>query len=121
MIIRLFYYIACGLLCPIYFPLKHPWPICFPSASSALFIILRFHGLLLTSLNFPDLGSWAIHQHFTFFTCITSGLLWPIFTFLHHILPMGLLLLSLRAPLSPFAFSMLVCIFYGPRSVILAT
>ena len=66
-------------------------------------------------------GSWAFHQPFTFFTCITSGLLWPIFTFLHHILPMGLLLLSLRAPLGPFAFSMPVCIFYGPRSVILVT
>ena len=34
------------------FPLGHPWPICFPWASSALFLILRFHGFLLTPLGF---------------------------------------------------------------------
>ena len=36
------------------FPLGHPWPIFFPWASSALFLILRSHGLLLTPLGFPD-------------------------------------------------------------------
>ena len=59
-------------------------------------------------------GSWAFHQPLTFFTCIISDLLWPILTFLHHILPIGLLLLSLRAPLSPFASSRLIYLFYGP-------
>ena len=39
-------------------------------------------------------GSWAFHQPLTFFTCINSGLLWLILTFLHHILSMSLLLLS---------------------------
>ena len=38
----------------------------------------------------PPWGSWARHQPFIFFTCITLGLLWPILTFLHHILPIGL-------------------------------
>ena len=38
----------------------------------------------------PPWGSWACHQPFIFFTCITLGLLWPILTFLHHILPIGL-------------------------------
>ena len=59
-------------------------------------------------------GSWACHQLFTFFTFITSGLLWFIFTFLHHILPMGLLLLSFWAPLGPSTSSRPICSFHGP-------
>ena len=59
-------------------------------------------------------GSWICHQPLTFFACITSGLLWPILTFLHHILPIGLLLFSLRAFLGPFASSRPICLFYGP-------
>ena len=35
------------------FSLEHPWPICFPWASSALLLTLYSHGLLLTSLGFP--------------------------------------------------------------------
>ena len=58
-------------------------------------------------------GLWACHQPLTFFACITSGLLWPILTFLHHILPMSLLLLSLQAPLGPFASSRSICLFHG--------
>ena len=94
------------------FPLGHPWPICFPWASLAYFLTLRSHGLLLTPLGFPGpitlsfilWGLWACHQPFTFFTCITSGLIWPILTFLHHILPMSLLLLSLWAHFRPIHF-----------------
>ena len=37
------------------FPPRHPWPICFPWASLALFLTLRSHGLLLTLLGFLDL------------------------------------------------------------------
>lgn len=59
-------------------------------------------------------GSWARHQPLTFFACITSGLLWPILASLHHILPMGLLLLSLRAPLGLLASSRPICLFYRP-------
>ena len=54
-------------------------------------------------------GSWTFHQPLTSFACITSGLLWPILTFLHHILPMDLLLLSLQAPLGSFASSRPIC------------
>ena len=46
-------------------------------------------------LIFHPWGSWACHQPLIFFACITSGLLWPILTFLYHILSMGLLLLFL--------------------------
>ena len=36
------------------FSLGHPRPICFSWASSALFLILRSYGLLLTPLGFPS-------------------------------------------------------------------
>ena len=36
------------------FPLGHPWLICFPWASLALFLTLHSHELLLTHLSFPD-------------------------------------------------------------------
>ena len=37
-----------------FFLLRHPWPIFFPWASLAHFLILHSHGLLLTLLGFPD-------------------------------------------------------------------
>ena len=58
--------------------------------------------------------SWTCHQPLTFFARITSGLLWPILTFLHHILPMSLLLLSFQAPLGPFVSSRPICLFHRP-------
>ena len=39
-----------GLLCPF----GHLWPTCFLWASLALLLTLHSHGLLLTSLGFPD-------------------------------------------------------------------
>ena len=42
------------------------------------------------------------------------GLQWPILTFAHHILPMGMLFLSFRASLSPFTFSKPICLFHEP-------
>ena len=118
----LFGCIACGLLGPICFSLGHPWSICFLWASLALFLTLHSHGLFTNFfrlpwpdyLNFHHWGSWACHQPLTFFTCITLGLLWPILTFPHHILPMGLLFLSFRASLSLFASSRPICLFHGP-------
>ena len=117
-----FYYIACELICPIYFPLRHPWPICFPWVSSAIFSNSAFPRAFTNSfgLSWPNYlifhhwASWAFYQTLTFFIRITLGLLWLILTFLHHILPMSLLLLSLRAPLTPFASLRLICLFYGP-------
>ena len=104
------------------FSLRHPWPICFAQASLALFLTLHSHELFNNFFELPranDLilhhwGSWACHQPLTFFACITLGLLWPILTFPHHILPMSLLFLSFRASLSPFASSRPICLFYGP-------
>ena len=104
------------------FFLGHPWPICFPWASLALSLTLHSHGLLFNFFGFlrPNYliphswGSWAYHQPLTFFVCITSSLLWPILTFLHHILPMGLLLLSFWTLVGSFASSRLTCLFHGP-------
>ena len=35
------------------FSLGHPWPICFPWASLALFLTLHFHGLFTNFFGFP--------------------------------------------------------------------
>ena len=85
-----------------FFLLEHPWPIYFPWASLARFLILHTHGLLLTSLDFPDpitlfliLGALGLPINPLLSYFITSGLLWPILTLLHHIIPMGFLLLFL--------------------------
>ena len=113
------HYIAYGLLCPISFLFGHPWPICFPWASFAHFLILHSHGLLLTLLGFPDpitlsfiLGAHGLSINPLLSYFITSGLLWSILTFLHHIMPMSLLLLSLGSfrpicfPQGPFIYFM---------------
>ena len=103
-------------------PLRHPWPTCFslgflgPFPNSAFpWSFTNFFGLPQPNYLIPHpWGSWACHQPLTLFACITLGLLWPIFTFLHHILPMGLLLLSFRTPLSPLASLRPICLFHGP-------
>ena len=105
------HYIAYGLLCPLPFLFGHPWPICFPWASLAHFLILHSHKLLLTLLGFsgPIILSFILGAHrlsinplFSYF--IPLSLLWAILTFLHHIIPMGLLLLSLGS-FRPICFS----------------
>ena len=82
------------------FSLRHPWPICLPWASSALLLTLYSHGLLLTSLGFPNpitsyssLGfmglpsiSYSLCLH-----CFGPVVAYSHF-FSHHTLPMGLLL-----------------------------
>ena len=112
------HYIAYGLLCPISFLFGHPWFFCFPWASLAHFLILYSHGLLLTLLSFPDLitlsfilkaHGLSINHLLSYF--ITLDLLWPILTFLHLIMPMGLLLFlgSFRPicfPQGPFIYFM---------------
>ena len=113
------HYITCGLLCPISFIFGHPWRICFPWASMAHFLILHSHGLLLTLLGFPNpitlsfiLGAHGLSINLLLFYFITLSLLWPILTFLHHIMPMSLLLLSLGSfrpicfPQGPFIYFM---------------
>ena len=88
-------------------------------ASLAHFLILHSHGLLLTFLGFPGpinlsfiLGAHGLSINPLLSYFITSSLLWPILTFLHHIMPIGLLLLSLGSfrpicfPQGPFIYFM---------------
>ena len=70
-------------------------------ASLAHFLILHTHGILLTLLGFLSpitlsfiLGVYGLSINSLLFYFITSSLLWPILTFLHHITSMGLLFLS---------------------------
>ena len=98
-----------GPLHCLWAPLSHFFPLW---ASLAHFLILRSRGLLLTLLGFPRpitlsfiLGTHKLSINPLLSYFITSGLLWPILTFLHHIMPMGLLILfSFWAPLGPFTF-----------------
>jgi len=85
-----------------FFLLGHPWLIWFPWVSLAHFLVLHSYGFLLTLLDFlgPIVLSFILGVHGLsinplLFYFITSGLLQPILTFLHNIMPMGLLLLSL--------------------------
>ena len=70
-----------------------PWPNYF-------ILILGVYGLVIN----PLLSLFALFL----------GLQWPILTFLHHILPMGMLFLSFRASLSPFTSSRHICLFHEP-------
>ena len=127
---------ALGFLDPLHYlwaPLSHffllrqPWPICFPWAFSAHFLILHSHGLLLTLLGFPNpitlsfiLGAHGLSINPLLFYFIALGLLWPILTFLYHIMPMGLLLLSLGS-FRPICFPQGLFIYfmgllYGPMN-----
>ena len=104
-----FCYVACGLLCPISF-----WASL--TLSNHVFSWAFTNSFRLPCLNYFILhpwGLWTCHQPFTFFNSITLDLLWLILTFLHHILLISLPILSLRAPLSPFASSRLICSFHG--------
>ena len=112
-------YTAYRLLCPIFLLgilspfafLGHPWPICFSLASLTFFLILLSHGLLLPLLGFPGSInlSFILGPHGLSISPLLSLLasLWacrgPFSVF--YILPMNLLLLSLEAPLGPFASS----------------
>ena len=94
-----------------HFPLRHPQPNCFSWASSALFLILLPHGLLLTHLGFP--GPISLSFVFGAYELSISPLLSLIALLracfgpfsLFYILPMGMLLFSLRASLGPLASS----------------
>ena len=126
MVIR-FTYVTLGFLDPLhclwaplahFFLLGHLWSICFPWASSTHFLILHSHRLLLALLGFPWpnyyilhlWGLWAFHH--PLLSYITPSLFWSILTFLHHIMPMGLLFLSLGSfrpicfPQGPFTYFM---------------
>ena len=85
-----------------FFLLGHPWRICFLWAFLAYFLILHSHGFLLTLLGFSNpitlsfiFGAHGLSINPLLSYFISSSLLRPIFTFLHHIMLMSLLLLSL--------------------------
>ena len=87
-----------------------------------LLLTLHSHGLLLTSLDFPNpitsfssLGFMGLPLT-PYFLCLHyfwaySG---PFSLFLHHTLPMGMLFLSFRAFLSPFTSLRPICLFHEP-------
>ena len=94
-----------------------------PWTSSVHFLILHFHRLLLTLLGFlgPITVSFILGPHGLCINPLLSYfMLWPILTFLHHIMPMSLLLLSLGSfrpicfPQCPFIY------FMGLWSIVLA-
>ena len=73
MVIWALYYISCGPFCPIYFLLGILGPF---SNSAFPWVFTNSFGLpWLNYLILHPWGSWACHQPFTFFACITSGLL----------------------------------------------
>ena len=107
------HYIVCGLL----------WLISFSLDILVHFLILHFHRLLLTLLGFlgPITVSFILGPHGLCINPLLSYfMLWPILTFLHHIMPMSLLLLSLGSfrpicfPQCPFIY------FMGLWSIVLA-
>ena len=71
------------------FSLGRPWPICFPWASSTLFLTLHSHGLSLSSLDFSDLIKLSIING------VHRLAINPLLSLLS-------LLLACRGPFSPF-------------------
>ena len=107
------------------FSLGHPWLICLPWASSALFTNFVFpwafywlHWAFPAQLlHTHPWGSWACHQSPTLFACIALGLPRPILTFFHITYCPWVcysLFLSFWALLSPFSLSRSIYLFHGP-------
>ena len=110
------------LLCPFLFfswaSLAHLLHLGFliPFTNSAFpWAITNFIGLSWPNYFILILGIYglAINPLLSLFALLL-GLQWPILTFLHHILPMGMLFLSLRASLSSFTSSRPICLFHEP-------
>ena len=96
-------------------------PVCFPWASSALFLTLHFHGLLLNSLGFlgPITLSLILRAHGLAINPLLSLLSYfgSAMTYSHFSTSYtahGLLFLSFQAPLSPFTSSRPICLSHGP-------
>ena len=117
MVIWALYYIACGLFCPIYFLLDILGPLAFlgPFSNSA------FSWAFTNSFGLPWPNYLISHPSAhglpltPYFLCLHYFKLVVIHShFSTYILLIGLLLLSLRASLGPFASSRPICLFYGP-------
>ena len=116
-----FFYIACGLLYPIYFFLGilgsfaflgHPWPF---------FLILCSHGLLLTLLDFPSpitlsfiLGAHGLSINPLLSLLALIRVCYGPFSLFYNTYYPQVCYFSLRAPLGPFAFSRLIYLLYRP-------
>ena len=139
-------FITFGLLCPIWaalshftllgildpfhrfqaplshlFFLGHPRPVCFPWASSALFLTSHYHGLLLNSLGFPDPITLflILEVHGLAINPLLSllSLLWACrgpFSFFHIIYCPRFAFLSFWALLRPFTSSRSICLSHVP-------
>ena len=111
MVIWALYYIACGFFCPFisfWASLAHLLSLgflgSFPNSAFSWVFTNSFRHPLP---NYLILHYWGLMglPSTPFFLCLHYfRLAVPILTFLHHILPMGLLLLSLRAPFRPIYF-----------------
>ena len=77
--------------------------------------ITNFIGLPWPNYFILILGVYelAINPLLSLFALLLS-LQWPILTFLHHILSIGMLFLSFRASLSPFTSLRPICLFHEP-------
>ena len=104
------------------FPLGHPWPICFPWASLAIFLTLCSHGLLLIPLDFSGLItlSFILGVHRLAINPLLSLLALlraccGLFSFFYITYYPWVWYFSLsRAPLGLFASSRPICLFYRP-------
>ena len=78
-------------------------------------VIINFIGLPWPNyfILIPGVHKLAINPLLSLFALLL-GLQWPILTFLHHILPMGMLFLSFRDSLGPFTSSRPICLFREP-------
>ena len=98
-------------------------------ASLTHFLILHFHGFLLNLLGFLSLitlsfilGAHGLSINPLFSCFIISGLLWPILTFLHHIMSISLQLLSLGSfrPIYLLYEPMIHCSYHSSLMVFLS-
>ena len=110
------------LWAPLYhlFFLRHPWPICFPWTSLAIFLILRSHKLLLTPLGFPNPITlfFILGDHGLFINPLLSLLAllracYGPFSLFYITYCPCVCYVSLRVLLGPFASSRPSCLFYG--------
>ena len=96
--------------------MAHLLPLGFliPFTNSAFpWAITNFIGLSQPNYFILILGIYglAINPLLSLFL-LFLGLQWPILTFLHHILPMGMPFLSFQASLSPFTSLRPICLFH---------
>ena len=103
------------------FSLGRPRPVCFPWASSALFLTSHYHELLLTSLGFSgpttlfsSLGLMGLPSTPYFLRFNYFGPAAAYSHFFTSYTTHGLLFLSFRALLSPFTSSRPICLSHGP-------